>query len=98
MCDIIPPYVQQESIMAYFDKMGEKMYHMHIVDGVSDSDAHIMPGEGQIPLQELLYELKEIDYQGTATIELVTGYINEPRMYAHRAINNIREMMNKIDY
>ena len=54
-----------------------------------------MPGEGQIPLQELMMELKEIDYQGTATIELVTGYINEPRMYARRAINNVRGMMEK---
>jgi len=74
------------------------MYHMHIIDGVSDSDSHVMPGEGQIPLQELFYELKDIDYQGTATIELVTGYINEPRMYGRRAINNIREMMDKAGY
>jgi protein FrlC len=42
--------------------------------------------------------LKDIDYQGTATIELVTGYINEPRMYGRRAINNIREMMDKAGY
>ena len=69
------------------------MYHMHIIDGVSDSDSHVMPGEGQIPLQELLMELKDINYQRTATIELVTGYINEPRMYARRAVNNLRAMM-----
>ena len=37
--------------------------------------------------------LKRIGYEGTATIELVTGYINEPRMYARRAVNNIRAMM-----
>ncbi|MFR6162518.1 MAG: hypothetical protein ACLUJR_05480 [Mediterraneibacter gnavus] len=49
-------------------------------------------------MQELFYELKDIDYQGTATIELVTGYINEPRMYGRRAINNIREMMDKAGY
>ena len=98
MCDIVAPFTQSESIMDYFDKLGDKMYHMHIIDGVSDSDSHVMPGEGQIPLQELFYELKDIDYQGTATIELVTGYINEPRMYGRRAINNIREMMDKAGY
>lgn len=95
MCDIVAPYTQAESIMDYFDKLGDKMYHMHIVDGVSDSDSHVMPGEGQIPMQELMYELKDINYSGTATIELVTGYINEPRMYARRAINNLRDMMDK---
>ena len=95
MCDIVAPYTQAESMMDYFDKLGDKMYHMHLVDGVPDSDSHIMPGEGQIPMQELIMELKDINYDRTATIELVTGYINEPRMYARRAINNVRDMMEK---
>jgi len=95
MCDVVPPFVQHESIMAYFDKLGEKMYHIHIVDGEQGTDSHIMPGEGAIPLPELFYELKEVGYKGTATLELVLGYINEPRMYAKRAIDNVREMMAK---
>ena len=65
----------------------------HANDGKHDSDDHVMPGEGDMPLPELMQELKEINYQNTATLELVTGYINEPRFYAKRAINNIREMM-----
>ncbi len=93
MCDIVPPFVQHESIMAYFDKLGEKMYHMHIIDGDGASDTHIMPGEGKLPIRELMQELKEINYQGTATIELVTAYINEPRFYARRAIGNLKELM-----
>ncbi|HRY55292.1 MAG TPA: fructoselysine 3-epimerase, partial [Spirochaetia bacterium] len=32
MCDLVPPFVQSESIMAYFDKLGPKMAHLHIVD------------------------------------------------------------------
>ena len=32
MCDVVPPFVQHESIMAYIDKLGEKMYHMHITE------------------------------------------------------------------
>ena len=95
MCDIVAPYTQAESIMDYFDKVGDKMYHMHIIDGVPDSDSQVMPSEGQIPIPELMMELKEINYSRTATIELVTGYINEPRMYARRAINNLRDMMDK---
>lgn len=93
MCDVVAPFTQGESIMDYFDKLGDKMYHLHLVDGVSDSDSHIVPGEGQIPFPELIKELKYIDYKGTATIELVTNYINEPRMYARRAIDNVRTMM-----
>ncbi len=93
MCDIVPPFVQHESIMAYFDKLGTKMDHLHIVDGSPGSDSHILPGEGSIPLNELFCELKRIGYSGTATLELVTGYINEPRFYSRRAINNVRAMM-----
>ena len=93
MCDIDPPFVQHESIMAYFDKLGNKMDHMHIIDGENGSDTHLIPGEGNIPIKEMLYEMKRIGYDKTATLELVTNYINEPRFYAKRAIDNMRELM-----
>ena len=93
MCDIGPPFVQHESIMAYFDKLGNKMDHMHIIDGENGSDTHLIPGEGNIPIKEMLYEMKRIGYDKTATLELVTNYINEPRFYAKRAIDNMRELM-----
>ena len=76
MCDIVPPFVQHESIMAYFDKLGNKMDHMHIIDGENGSDTHMIPGEGNIPIKEMLYEMKRIGYDKTATLELVTNYIN----------------------
>ena len=60
MCDVVPPFVQHESIMAYFDKLGDKMDHMHIIDGDNGTDSHIMPGEGSMPLPEMFYELKRI--------------------------------------
>ncbi|OCN02601.1 fructoselysine 3-epimerase [Clostridium sp. W14A] len=93
MCDIVPPFVQHESIMAYLEKLGGKMYHMHIIDGEQGTDSHIMPGEGSIPMPELFQELKDFGYEGTATLELVLGYINEPRLYARRAVRNVRAMM-----
>lgn len=93
MCDIVPPFVQHESIMAYFGKLGNKMDHMHIIDGENGSDTHLIPGEGNIPIKEMLYEMKRIGYDKTATLELVTNYINEPRFYAKRAIDNMRELM-----
>ena len=93
MCDIVPPFVQHESIMAYFDKLGNKMDHMHIIDGENGSDTHMIPGEGNIPIKEMLYDMKRIGYDKTATLELVTNYINEPRFYAKRAIDNMRELM-----
>lgn len=98
MCDIVPPFVQQESIMGYLEKLGEKMYHMHIIDGENGTDSHIMPGDGTIPLPELFKELKYVGYDKTATIELVFNYMNEPRLYARRAINRVREYMKEAGF
>jgi protein FrlC len=47
-----------------------------------------------MPLFELMSELNDLDYKGFLTIELVTGYINEPGLYALRAIKNLRSMLN----
>lgn len=98
MCDLVPPFVQFESIMDYMTKLGDKMYHLHMIDGQQGTDSHIMPGEGSIPLRELILELKEAGYQGTATIELVTGYINEPRLYARRAVDHVRAFMKEAGF
>lgn len=92
MCDVIPPFVLGESVMSYFDKLGDKMRHIHLIDGVRDSDTHMVPGDGSMPLKELLTELKELPYEGSATIELVTAYINEPRLHARRAIEAVRAL------
>ena len=51
-------------------------------------------GEGVLPMPELMKEIQDYyHYERTATIELVTGYINEPRLYAKRAITNVRAML-----
>ena len=92
VCDVIPPYVQQESILSYFDKLGPKMVHLHLVDGRFGTDDHLVPGEGTIPLEELMSELDRRGCTCTATIELVGKYGNEPGLYARRAINRVRAM------
>lgn len=98
MCDLVPPFVQHESILSYLDKLGDKMYHFHIIDGEQGTDSHIVPGEGSIPLREFFVELKEAGYQGTATLELVTGYLNEPRLYARRAIDQVKMYMKEAGF
>lgn len=93
MCDFVPPYVAHESILSYFKKLGDKMYHLHIVDSNGRSESHLIPGEGEMPMRELACELKEMHYERTATIELVTSYLNEPRLYARRAIDRFKSFL-----
>lgn len=93
MMDIVPPYLQQEQMMSYFTLLGDKLYHLHIPDSNGTDATHLAPGEGVMPYKELIHEIRDIPYKRTATIELVTNYINEPRLYAKRAINNVRAML-----
>jgi protein FrlC len=65
---------------------------LHVIDNDGISDSHILPGDGNIPLAAVLSELCDAGYDGPATIELVTGYMKEPSVYAKIAIERIREM------
>lgn len=93
MCDICPPFNNQEPIMSYFDKLGEKMHHMHIIDSDGHSDTHMMPGDGNIPLRQLFRAIEARNYQHFCTIELVMAYLNEPSLYAELAIERVRELL-----
>lgn len=93
MCDVVPPFVAREPICDYLDLLGDRMAHLHLVDGDGASDTHFIPGDGQIPLPELLEELYARGYQGRCTIELVTAYQNEPALYARRALRRVREIL-----
>ncbi|NYB73358.1 fructoselysine 3-epimerase [Sedimentibacter hydroxybenzoicus DSM 7310] len=92
MCDIVPAFVQQESIMSYFKKLGKNLKHLHIIDSDGSSDTHLMPGDGSIPLKELMEEIRGYGYNEGATIELVTAYINEPSLYAKKAIDRLKKI------
>lgn len=95
MCDVVPPYVQHESIMSYFKKLGKNLKHLHIIDSDGKSDTHLIPGDGNIPLKELMKEIYECGYNEGATIELVTAYINEPSLYARRAIERFKNIIER---
>jgi len=94
MCDICPPFCNREPIMSYFDKLGDKLQHLHIIDSDGQSDTHIMPGDGNIPLRQLLRAIEARDYKGYCTIELVMAYMNEPSLYAELGLERVKELLN----
>ena len=92
MCDVVPPAAVREPVTDYLDNRGTRMAHLHLVDSDGVSDTHLLPGDGLLPLPELLRELQEQGYRGKATIELVTAYLAEPALYARRALERVRAM------
>lgn len=93
MCDVVPPFAAREPVSNYLELLGKRMAHLHLVDNDGASDGHMVPGDGAIPLSELLSELHEYGYRGRCTIELVTAYQNEPSLYARRALERLRALL-----
>ncbi|RCW41549.1 MULTISPECIES: fructoselysine 3-epimerase [unclassified Halanaerobium] len=93
MCDVVPPFVHQEPLTNYLEKLKDKLYHIHLVDNNGCSDIHLIPGEGNIPLKEYLEELDYYNYKGYLTIELVSSYINDPSLYSKKAIKNLKKLL-----
>lgn len=93
MCDIVAPAIQQEPAINYMEKLGQRCAHLHIIDSDGNSETHVLPGDGCLPMRELLHQFQDYGYDGMATIELVTAYMREPYLYAKIAHDRIRDML-----
>ena len=93
MVDLAVPFTTNEPAAEYVRRLGERFQYLHIIDNDGVSDSHILPGDGCLPLKEVLREIQYAGYDGQATIELVTGYLKEPSVYAGMAIRRVRECL-----
>ena len=93
MCDVIAPYVQGEDPADYVRKLGRRMAHLHLVDGDGVSETHLVPGERSMPLRQIVGDMRLAGYDGMATIELVTNYLNDPSYYARLALERAKELL-----
>ncbi|MBQ8663813.1 MAG: fructoselysine 3-epimerase [Eubacterium sp.] len=93
MVDLAVPFTTGEPAAEYVRRLGKRFGYLHVIDNDGVSDSHILPGDGNIPLGPVLKEIQAAGYDGMATIELVTGYLKEPSVYAGLAISRIREMI-----
>lgn len=93
MCDMVASYVQDETAAEFYQCTGSAMVHLHIADSDGRSEAHILPGDGTLPLRSELEALRQVGYDGTATIELVSMYTDNPTYYARCAIERTRELL-----
>lgn len=93
MCDVVPPTIIQEPISSYFDKLGPRLGHLHIMDSDCVTETHLIPGEGTLPLRELMSYVESTGYDGGITIELVTNYLREPTLSSHKAIDGLRSVI-----
>ena len=92
MCDVVVPFVQHRNPADDIRLLGSRMAHLHLTDSDGITETHLLPGDGAMDLRGLLRELRTGIYDGSATLELVTHYIDTPSEAAFAAIRRIREM------
>ena len=92
MCDVVVSFVQQRNPADDIRLLGSRMAHLHLTDSDGITETHLLPGDGAMDLRGLLGELRTGIYDGSATLELVTHYIDTPSEAAFAAIRRIREM------
>lgn len=55
----------------HLQQLGPRLQHLHIDDNLGDLDAHLLPGEGNFPWADAFSALKEHDYTGFVSAELM---------------------------
>jgi protein FrlC len=66
--------------------------HVHLDDNNGDSDAHLIPGKGNVDFGAFFDALAAIDYAGFVSVELGAGYLANPTAACREALAALREM------
>lgn len=70
--------VNGEDLAQAISSLNDVPFHIHIDDNNGDSDAHLIPGEGNIDFTPFVEALREINYQGFVSAELGFHYTLDP--------------------
>jgi len=95
MLDLACPLTCGEPISEYFEKMGDDVKHIHLIDAESTSEDHLIPGDGEMDFPRIITYLKEVGYDGYLSLELFSRYENEPDFAAERGYKVIRSLLDE---
>lgn len=96
MLDLAAPLTVGEPSSNYFDKLGKDVVHVHLVDCKKDVEDHLILGDGELPVEEILSMLDSYGYDGYCSVELFDEYRTEPILFNQRAIRAIRQSLEDV--
>lgn len=96
MLDLAAPLTVGEPSSNYFEKLGKDLVHVHLVDCKKDVEDHLILGDGELPMEEVLSMLDSYGYDGYCSVELFDEYRTEPILFNHRAIRAIRQSLENV--
>ncbi len=73
--------VARGDVLDAFEVLAPKLAHIHLSDNAGDGrDGHLSLGEGVLPIDRLLAELRRTDYAGSVSLELsVRRFLEKPK-------------------
>lgn len=91
--DTVAMAVAGETVDQYFAHLGASVQHVHLIDGAPAG--HLVWGEGNLPLREILDALGRNGYEGLLTVELFGDgtYALDPGTALRRAYAKIDEVL-----
>ena len=96
MLDLAAPLTVGEPSSNYFERLGKDLVHVHLVDCKKDVEDHLILGDGELPVEEVLSMLDSYGYDGYCSIELFDEYRTEPILFNQRAIRAVRQALENV--
>jgi len=86
--DTCPVCFEHLTLQDYFDAFGEKVFHIHLNDGIPDG--FLTWGDGKQPLEQHLADLSRNDFSGSMTLELGdASYLKKPHESVKRGLDTL---------
>lgn len=92
MIDTIPMALAGESPAMYLKALGEKLVHVHFIDGAPKG--HLAWGDGILEMEQYLEEFSSFGYKGYLSLEITDGrYFMEPSLSVEKSIRKLWEVL-----
>lgn len=93
--DTVAMATSNEGITDYFDRFADRVWHVHLVDG--SPSGHKAWGDGNLPLDTYLTELRQAGYDGLLTAEIFgAAYTYDPTSAHKKNLAVIRDAFARI--
>ena len=92
MIDTIPMNLAGETPADYLRELGEKLVHVHFIDGAPKG--HLAWGDGILDAGKYIQELEEGDYQGILSLEITDGrYFMDPEASIRQSAEKLFDLL-----
>lgn len=92
MIDTIPMALAGESPAMYLEALGEKLVHVHFIDGAPKG--HLAWGDGILEMERYLEEFSSFGYTGYLSLEITDGrYFMDPSASVAQSIRALWEVL-----